>query len=309
MSFIRSAYTKSARAIEDHGLVLYADIVILFSSGYLLTKKAFNFSLSGWLAENAFKQNLVNFIVIAGALVIISAITIKGLSLITKKFPYKAHQTATPDMISECLQIINSEIVQHLQKCDENQKPRLRNLKDEHRFKINLRVIVSCLAEQIKQSASTIKIKNRDIFISLYHYDTTDNCLEYELHYDPKKDSVKSKRIPLDNRRFSGYECVKCTKSTDSTIYALEKKNITKGHSKRFKTVKHYMGCKLEGNGYIFGFLNVEFHNHIVFTNEEEMQDFMEENIFPFKQLIEYQYLKREFFGKFENLEINWETA
>ena len=69
------------------------------------------------------------------------------------------------------------------------------------------------------------------------------------------------------------------------------------------------MGCKLESNSEVFGFLNIEFHNHHLFMDEDEMQDFMEENIFPFKLLFEYQYLKRDFFNKFEKFEDHFEVA
>jgi hypothetical protein len=34
----------------------------------------------------------------------------------------------------------------------------------------------------------------------------------------------------------------------------------------------------------------------------------MEDNIFPFKLLFEYQYLKRDFFRKFEMFDKNWEV-
>jgi hypothetical protein len=69
------------------------------------------------------------------------------------------------------------------------------------------------------------------------------------------------------------------------------------------------MGSKLETNGTVFGFLNIEFHNHSIFIEETSMQDFMEENVFPFKLLLEYQYLKHEFFNRFEEFEKYWRVA
>jgi hypothetical protein len=89
----------------------------------------------------------------------------------------------------------------------------------------------------------------------------------------------------------------------------LSKKEYSKGSPKRHKTFQQYMGCKLESNNTIYGFLNIEFHNHDVFVDEAEMQDFMEEIIFPFKLLLEYQYLKAQFFSKFEKLKDNWEVS
>jgi len=113
--------------------------------------------------------------------------------------------------------------------------------------------------------------------------------------------------IDLEGIEYSQYECVKCMNSSASTSYVIAKEGYARGGSKRYKTVKQYMGCKLETNGYDFGFLNIEFHNQAIFVDEDEMQDFMEENIFPFKLLLEYQYLKKEFFRRFEELDKHWE--
>lgn len=66
------------------------------------------------------------------------------------------------------------------------------------------------------------------------------------------------------------------------------------------------MGCKLSSENKIFGFLNIEFHNNAIFPGESAMYDFMEEHVLPFKLLLEYQYLKKEFFGSFLSFETNW---
>ncbi len=92
-------------------------------------------------------------------------------------------------------------------------------------------------------------------------------------------------------------------------MYTLEKSGYAKGDSKRYKTFSQYMGCKIESNGKVYAFLNIEFHNHQVFMEVEDAQDFMEENVYPFKLLLEYQYLKREFFAKFCEFDKHWEVA
>lgn len=302
-------YTRTAKFVLGNKLSLFSDIVILAASGYLLVKKAFDFSISGWLLNNALQQSAVNGYVYVSAITLIAAITIKGISLIFEKFPAVKHSTVEPEQIAECLQVINNEIMSHIRKCDSGDPPKIRRLREQHAFDVNIRLITESLAEHIRRSITSIKIKRKDIFISLYTYNSTENILKYELHYDPRRDLVKSREIDLSDQKFDSYECAKCMKSTDSTAYVTGKDKYTKGNSKRHKSLHQYMGCKLENNGQIFGFLNIEFHNNSIFIDESEMQDFMEENIFPFKLLLEYQYLKSEFFRRFEQLDKHWEVA
>ena len=73
------------------------------------------------------------------------------------------------------------------------------------------------------------------------------------------------------------------------------KKTYSKGNSKRHESIQHYLGCKLEIDGRVAGFLNIEIHNRRVFGDEDEMRDFMEAHIFAFKLLYEYQYLREIF--------------
>ncbi len=304
----RRAYSWLSRFILGNKLSLFSDIVIVCASGYLLLKKALGISISGWLINNAFQQPAVNAYVYISALTLIIALVVKILSLIFQHFPAARHAAVEPEEISECLQVMNKEISSHILKCDSTNIPNLRKLRDQHIFDVNVRLIVESLAEHITKSINTIKVKRKDVFISLYSLDKEEKHLAYELHYDPKRDLVKSRLIGLEDKEFAEYECVKCMNTTDTTSYLLTKEQYAKGNSKRHKTIKQYMGCKLETNGYDFGFLNIEFHNQTVFVDEDEMQDFMEENIFPFKLLLEYQYLKQEFFKRFEELDKHWEV-
>jgi hypothetical protein len=290
-------------------LSLFSDIVILAASGYLLLKKGFELSISKWLLENALKQSAVDLYLYASGIILTLAIIIKALSLIFEHFPATKHASVEPEQISECLSVMNKEIASHINKCESDTQPQLTKLREQHSFDVNIRMVSEALAEHIRQSVSSIKIKRKDMFISLYSYNEASHCLKYELHYDPRRDLINSKLIDLSSDSFKDYECVKCMATSASTAYVLDKSKYARGSSKRHKTFQQYMGCKLETNGYTFGFLNIEFHNHHIFVDEEEMQDFMEENVFPFKLLLEYQYLKHHFFTTFEDLNKHWEVA
>ncbi len=301
-------YSKASKIILGKKISLFSDVVILFASGYLIVKKAFGFSISGWLLNNALHQQAVNLYVYTSGATLVFAILIKALSLAFERFPAVNHLAVEPEEMSECLQAMNNEITNHIDKCDLEESPNVRRLREQHSFDVNLRLIAESLAEHIRKSISTIKIKRKDLFISLYSYDKGNNELKYELHYDPKRDFVQSKVIDFNSDAYSLYECVKCINSSNSTSYVISKDKYAKGSSKRYKSFCQYMGCKIESNNKVFGFLNIEFHNHHIFIDEEEMQDFMEENVFPFKLLFEYPYLKDEFFGKFEKFDKHWEV-
>jgi NAD-dependent SIR2 family protein deacetylase len=302
-------YAKASRLVLNKKFTLFSDIVLLIGSAYLLVKKVFDFSISGWLLNHVLQQTAVNMYVAISIIILVSAFFIKALSLIFEAFPITKHLNVEPEEISECLQVMNNEIMAHIKKCDSSTPPNINKFNEQHSFDINTRLIAESLSEHIKKSIDTMKIKRKDLFISLYTYSKDKNELEYELHFDPKRDLIKSKRIFLNHSKFENYECVKCMKSSNSTAYQSSIEKYSKGNSKRFKTFTHYLGCKLETNGNIFGFLNIEFHNQVVFIDEDEMQDFMEENIFPFKLLFEYQYLKGQFFNRLEELDKNWELS
>lgn len=302
----RFIYTKTSRFVLGHKLSVFSDAIVLSASGYLLVKKSFNFSISGWLFNNALHQSGVDVYVYVSGAILILAIIVKVLSLIFIHFPATKHATVEPEEISECLQVMNKEISNHIVKCDSSDSPSLRKIRDQHSFDVNTRLVAEALAEHIRRSISAINVKRKDVFISLYSYDKLNKTLNYELHYDPRRDLVRSKVVDLADQKYDQYECVKCMKSTASTSYIIDKEKYAKGNSKRHKTLEQYMGCKLETNGFVFGFLNIEFHNNSVFSDEEEMQDFMEQNIFPFKLLLEYQYLKKEFFNRFVEYEKHW---
>lgn len=303
--FYRSIFNRCSLLLSQKVKAL-VDIVVLISSSYLMVKKLTGFSISTWLMANAIKGPFLNFYLYSSVAVLFAAIFLKVLVLIFENFPPQGAVQVDPDEISECIGVINHEIVAHLYKCDYEAPVNVRTLSEQHTFEKNIRAIVLQLSEHIRRCIKSIKIKKKDLFISLYSYSEETNTLVYELHFDAKRDLVKSKEIELSNRKYSGYECVKCMNSERSTAYMVKKDSYVKGHSKRHKTIEQYMGCKLEANGYVFGFLNIEFHNGTVFGTEEDMQDFMECSVFPYKTFLEYQYLKQKFFRTFKNFEEHW---
>jgi hypothetical protein len=309
MNLYQRLYSATSKFILCKHCKLFSDINILIASGYLMIKKFLNFSISGWLHHNAFHQPLVIAYVYFTGFILILAIIIKILIIVFENFPPAKHLNVEPEQISSCIQAMNLEILSHLKRCDSGVPVNIKKLSEQHSFEINTRLIVEALAEYIRNSINSIKVKRKDLFISLYTFDKESNELVYVLHYDPKRDIVASKRIPVGDYQYRDYECIKCIKSTNTAAYILDNKKYAKGTSKRHKTIKHYMGSKLETNGTVFGFLNIEFHNHSIFIEETSMQDFMEENVFPFKLLLEYQYLKQEFFNRFEEFEKYWRVT
>lgn len=313
IQLLRSVYRKSYGWMADIVLSkyckLFTDVTILAASGYLMAKKLFDFSISNWLLQNAFHQPVVDMYFYGSAAALASAIGIKLVSLPFEHFPPIKQTAVAPDEISDCLLIINKEIHSHLRRLDPGVQADIKDLKEQHSFDVNIRIIVEALAEQIRRSVSAIALKRRDVFISVYTYDESSKCLTYELHYDSKRDIVNSRQICMNDEGYKSYECVKCVSKGVATAYVLDRSKYAKGHSRRHKSVKQYMGATLGLNEHVFGFLNIEFHNKFLFNDEDQMQEFMEGVVFPFKLLLEYQYLKKAFFEKFSEFPKYWRAA
>ncbi|WP_288130981.1 hypothetical protein [Microbulbifer sp.] len=289
---------------------LCTDFILLAASGYLMLKKAFGLSISSWLLENALQQPLVDVYYVGAYIFLVVAILSKGLILYFDHFPAVSHGLVEPDEISSCLQLMNNEICSHLDKCSTSEPAYISGLCEQHGYKGNLALIISSMAEHVRKSISNIRVKKKDLFISLYRYDSGNSELVYVLHYDPGRDLVESKRIDLSSAKYSRYESVKCMNSSGTTAYVLDaRSDYVRGASKRHRSIKHYMGCKVCTETEIYGFLNVEFHHNPVFSDHEEMQDFMEEHVYPFKLLLEYQFLKKNFFATLGDFESNWRTG
>jgi hypothetical protein len=292
-----------AKTCTNKRIRLVSDVVFLVATSYLMLRKLTEFSLTGWLINNAFQQPLINAFVLLAVIIIVICIMIKITTIYFDTFPPLNHGLVEPDEISNCLFRINSEISDHLQKCNGTNGLEMRSICDQHGFKVNAALVVDSMAEHIRKSIKSIQVKRKDLFISLYYVNDESGCLEYMLHYDSKRDLVESKSINLSAKKFEGYESVKCIKSSNTTAYVLNKRDYVKGASKRNKTIEHYIGCKITSEQRVFAFLNIEFHNNAIFPDELAMQDFLEEHVYPFKLLLEYQFLKKEFFSHLKNLD------
>lgn len=299
-----------SKIFSNKKIRLSTDLIILGATVYLMIKKSIGFSVSGWLLANAFQQPLVNIYVYASAFLLVIASFSKVIILYFDYFPSSNHSFVEPDELSDCLYRMNSEICNHLDKCTKGEPENIKTIYEQHGYKVNLALIIGSMAENIRKSVRNIEIKKKDLFISLYSYDDTLSELQYLLHYDPKRDLVESQKINLNAEKYIEYESVKCMKSPNATVFVLNgKDDYAKGVSKRHKTIQHYLGCKLYSGNQLYGFLNIEFHNNSVFSDEEEIQDFIEEHIYPFKLLLEYQFLKKDFFQSFKDFETNWRVA
>lgn len=286
---------------------LTVDSTLLIASGYLMLKKFMDVSMSGWLLNNAFHQPLVNVYVVTCTVLLVSALVVKIVIMFLEAFPPKSFSSVELDEVSDCLLMINNEICQHIDKCNDENKNNIQDLNEQHRFKVNLAAIADALAEHIANQFE--RVSKKDIFISVYSYDETAEELNYLFHADPKKDWVVSKKIRMSDHKYNSYECAKCLKSDSSTAYVLKKSDYAKGEAKRFKSFEHYLGCKLFSGNLVFGFVNIEIHNYSVFADEDQMHDFMQNSIMTFKILMEYQFLKQRLFHSFKNFDKHWRAA
>lgn len=296
-----------AKKVMSRRLRAGTDMIILAASSYLMVKKLFGFSISGWLLNNALQQPLVTGYVVLCGIALSVAILIKILHIYFEYFPPLNHDLVEPDEISDCLYRMNSEIAGHISRFNEGVPLNVKSICEQHAYKVNMGLIIDSLAEHVRKSIGNIRVKRKDLFISLYCKES--NALHYMLHYDSKRDLVESRVIDLEDKKYRDYESVKCIRSFNTTAYVLDRKQYAKGASKRHKTIEHYMGCKLSSDEKVFGFLNIEFHNNAIFPDEASMQDFMEEHVFPFKLLLEYQFLKKDFFESFKEFETFWRAA
>ena len=202
-------YGATGKIVLGRHCKLITDLVVYVASCYLMVKKSFDFSISGWLLNNALHQTAVNIYVSISWWILITILFIKLLAMIFELFPIVKHAAVEPEQISGCIQSMNLELLSHITKCESN-LVNITQLPEQHSFDVNLRLITEALAEHIRKTISLIKVKRKNLFISIYRYDEGSNLLIYELHYDHKRDLVKSKTINLDSEDYKNYESVKC---------------------------------------------------------------------------------------------------
>ncbi len=206
-----------------------------------------------------------------------------------------------PERISECILNINQEIKRHLMEFEADPETATSSFTKSHNFDVNVAHVVGSLASHLKQAFAHLKIRNRDIFISIYKIRSFEleeqnyDVLEYITHWDPQRDAVFSKHVETQNAKFKGYECVKAISQNTATVTLLDCSKYKKSKNSR-GTIKHYVGLQLQHHDRTLGFMNIEFHNKQFFADETQMLDFVEKEILAFKYLIEYQFLKKRFF-------------
>ena len=182
------------------------------------------FSISRWLFDNVLHQNGVNLFVQISIVLLFIGVASKIFSIVMEQFPPKQFEMVEPEELMGCLSTMNREMFGLVNRSS-SEPIDLTRLKDHQSFQVNMRLITQALAEHIRKSIQLIKIKQKDLFISVYDYDVLGNSLSYALHYDPRRDLVKSKSIGLTVEEFKDYECVKCLNAGESTTYVLNERS------------------------------------------------------------------------------------
>ena len=286
---IRIVLGKLQGLLDKWGFI--AEVVLICASGYLLLKKLTDFTLSGfvrrWLSEEAmayYPQKL--------ALVVAAAILVRIAALALSKFHFLSYAAVEPNQISECLAAQNLQLALLKQRLMTTGKLSGPETDDRNMRRQAAANVIESLAEHIEKAVPSVLDARKDLFISLYAWNPVSSVLEYEMHYYSARDLIESERIEPSNDRFANYECVKCISTpAQQTAYVLKRNDYAPGRASRSETVRHYMGCKISNDRELLAFLNIEFHNNIVFNTEKEMESFMEVHVWPFRSLLQFQYV------------------
>jgi hypothetical protein len=293
-------YYKLAKLLQNKNHRLCIDVFVAALVAYFTLKKYFGWSLTSWLST-VFTSQVVLIVEYPLLALATYASLVKIVLLIVDAYPATKVKITEPEGLNHCCLRINEEITRHLASIIESPSSAVTTFTAHHNFKVNVALVVLSLSDHIKNTLSGAR--TRDIFISVYsvpHFEDLEaprDSLEYLTHADPKKDFINSRTITLSDGAFSQYECVKCIKSTRETHLVLDcKTQYFKTPSKRHKTVRHYIGMKLQVNGKLLGFANIELHNNQFFATDDEMSEYVETHLVAFRYLLEYQFLKRSFF-------------
>tara|TARA_R110000850_G_scaffold51455_3_gene124942 strand:- start:366 stop:1256 length:891 start_codon:yes stop_codon:yes gene_type:complete len=288
--------------------------VLLIVTGYFIIRKCGGPSVSEFVGKYLSPLGVGLFVNVS-LFVVGYCVLVRLVAQIIEYFDKSSAETIEPDALNHCCLKINQEIEAHLIDVRQVSSGGKIQFVENHNFAVNVRLIVETLAEHMRESLKkSLKVKRKDLFISVYEIpeswdsDCKRDRLKYVTHYDPKRDLVGSMEIDLNDKRFKGYECVKCIKGKHISKLLLDcedyKKAAAKSSPKRLKTLKHYAGFLLREGGEAVGFFNIEFHNHTYFSDEDDFYEYVETDLIAFKFLLEYQFLKRNLFRLLEK-EIN----
>jgi hypothetical protein len=286
-----------------------ADMSLAVLGGYVVARNGLGIHISdmvpGWLLQPLLKYGLLY--VAFGVLIV--ALVVKVVVCYLDHYANGKTIHVDPYEMAICISTINDELSEHLERRAGQVVP-IGGLLGQHKFKRNIVKIVASLANHIQRSCSEISDVRRDVFISVYSFESTaakpEGLLKYICHYDPIRAVVLSKEMDLSDRKYKDYECVKCISANQSAAYLIDGSEYAIGHSERCKTIKHYLGCRLEICEQTCGFLTIEFHNNVIFNSTDELAHFLENHVYSFKALLEYQFLKRAFLATLRDFSTYW---
>jgi hypothetical protein len=286
---------------------IFADTTVLATTSYFIVKKISGFSASDKMKEY-FTDSGVDMVVIAVIIAIGYSVAIRLACAVFTRIPATSQVTIEAEGLSTIFMAINSEIEGHISKINSKSRAScMKNISNHHDFEKNIGLIVTQLVEHIQRSVTGIKLKRRDLFVTVYQLDGFQTGhefqgeLEYLTHFDPRRDIVSSKTIDFTDSKFENYECVKCYYEKKKVWVSSDQKSYQKEGNKRSKLVENYIGFPLSIGTNLVGFLNIEFHRNKRFHSDDEMLEYVETDIIAFKYLLEYQFLKRRLFGIIEN--------
>ena len=125
------------------------------------------FSISRWLFDNVLHQNGVNLFVQISIVLLFIGVASKIFSIVMEQFPPKQFEMVEPEELMGCLSTMNRKMFGLVNRSS-SEPIDLTRLKDHQSFQVNMRLITQALAEHIRKSIQLIKIKQKDLFISLY---------------------------------------------------------------------------------------------------------------------------------------------
>lgn len=284
-------FRRLSKLLLKKGFKTLIDISMVLFGGYLALQKLGGFSISAWLESNNWPSDTVILVVDVLSWLIVFILTCKIFILYFERHPVVKFSTKKYEDFTDCLSQHNRTALKDVMNVNRGRKV-IYEPSDMEEFEVTTGLIVKQLSSSLRNRVLPAFDERKDVFISLYTFDDSLSSLIYELHYHPGREIVSTQKIPIKGSECEEYECVKCMRSNEVTCYLVNKNHYKKGNPGRYKSLKHYMGCKLRVNGGTVGFLNIEFHNHKIFSDQSEMEDLMEINVYPFKMMLEAQYLR-----------------
>lgn len=300
---LKALYYRLSRPFRHKNHRLLVEILVASVAAYFVLERLSSWSLSQFLGDfllpGAAKLTIELLL-----LFVYYGVAMKVILLVLDAFPATRVKSIESDGLAHCCLRINDEIARHTASVIADPEKARRTFLEHHNFEVNVALVVECLHKHIAETLQGAG--QRDIFVSVYIVPdfTEATCtvgrLDYLTHQPTKRDVVVSRQIDINEASFAKYECVKCLHSTKTTQLVLDCSNYFRSNAKRLKNICHYVGMKIEAGDVVAGFINIEFYNTKFFTTEEEMSGYVEQQLLPFRYLMEYQFSKRRFFSVLE---------